>query len=139
MSSDLIELGNSLTQKSQEIVISIIVCTTMQTHSKSSTSSASSGNPSTTCPPTAPSTQSQKKKRKEKTQWSPEEEDKLIEFLSQLENNMNDNNAFKDTAFANAVVELKPLHLKGAIKEASLCKTRWNMVCISFVRLLPVS
>jgi hypothetical protein len=68
------------------------------------------------------------------------EEAELIEFLSRKKDAMDmKTNSFKGPVFTEAAIKLKPFYEKGAIKDATSCNTKWTSVCISFIRVLPVS
>ena len=63
--------------------------------------------------------------------WTTREESELINFLLELNGQMDPNSTFNDRDFSQAADAIAQYHEKGAIKTGKLCKSKWRRVCLS--------
>jgi hypothetical protein len=79
----------------------------------------------------------------ENVHWTIDEETFLIRFLSERtlagDTISSSDNMYKDSVFKEVADALAPHCKKGAAKSMASCKSKWGRVCISFVRISPVS
>ena len=74
----------------------------------------------------------------ERAQWMEPEFAALIDYLYDHRSEAGDGGNFKMSTFNAAAIYLAPLLTLGSKKTGKMCKTKWTLVCQSFLTLLLI-